>query len=101
MEKDIFNYEETSKLYFAGDVYFGVINAELYPEEVELENVSDLLINAVIATEDKSFDEHEGVVQKAIIRALLQEAINSNVKKVVSTLTQQQVKNHMLTHEIT
>lgn len=100
MEKDIYNYEETSKLYFAGDVYFGDINAELYREEVKLENVSDLLINAVIATEDQSFYEHEGVVPKAIIRAVLQEAINSNVKTGGSTLTQQLIKNQMLTNEV-
>src|SRR5690625_2834352 len=100
MEQDIYNYEETSKLYFAGDVYFGDINAELYREEVKLENVSDLLINAVIATEDQSFYEHEGVVPKAIIRAVLQAAINSNVKTDGSTLTQQLIKNQMLTNEV-
>lgn len=100
MEQDIYNYEETSKLYFAGDVYFGDIRADLYREEVTLENVSDLLINAVIATEDQSFYDHDGVVPKAIIRAVLQEAINTNVKTGGSTLTQQLIKNQMLTNEV-
>src|SRR5699024_1038444 len=99
-EKDIYNYEETTKLYFAGNVYFGDVRTDLYREEVALENVSDILINAVIATEDQSFYDHKGVVPKAIIRAVLQEAINSNVKTGGSTLTQQLIKNQILTNEV-
>src|SRR5690625_7590622 len=47
MENQIYDYEETSKLYFADDIYFGNIRSDLHREEVSLDNVSDILINAV------------------------------------------------------
>lgn len=100
MKKDIYNYEETSKLYFANDIYIGDIRADLHREEVNLDEVSDLVKQAVIATEDELFYEHKGVVPKAIVRALFQEATNSDRKTGGSTLTQQLIKNQILTNEV-
>ncbi|WP_200411425.1 transglycosylase domain-containing protein [Virgibacillus salexigens] len=100
MKQDIYNYEETSKLYFAGDTYFGDVRSDLYREETTLENISPQLIDAVIATEDEYFNEHHGVVPKAILRAVLQEVTNANTKTGGSTLTQQLIKNQILTDEV-
>ncbi|MGY0694772.1 transglycosylase domain-containing protein [Virgibacillus sp. FSP13] len=100
MEKSIYNYEETSKLYFAENKYIGNIRSDLHREEVALKNVSDNLIHAVIATEDESFREHKGIVPKAIVRAIVQEATNADVKTGGSTLTQQLIKNQILTNEV-
>lgn len=100
MEKSIYNYEETSKLYFANNVYFADVQADLHREETSLDNVSEHLINAVIATEDQQFREHNGVVPKAIVRAIAQEALNSDTKSGGSTLTQQLIKNQILTNEV-
>lgn len=100
MRKDIYNYEETSDLYFDNDVYLGKLRTDLYREEVKLENVSPHLINAVVATEDEYFYEHDGVVPKAILRALFQEVTNSSTASGGSTLTQQLIKNQILTNEI-
>lgn len=100
MRKQIYNYEETSKLYFADEKYIGDIRADLHREEVELENVSEHLKNAVIATEDELFYEHNGIVPKAIVRAIFQEVTNADVKTGGSTLTQQLIKNQILTNEV-
>ncbi|WP_449621350.1 transglycosylase domain-containing protein [Robertmurraya sp. Marseille-Q9965] len=100
MKKDIYNYEETSDLYFADDVYLGKLRTDLEREEVKLEDVSDYLIKAVVATEDEYFYEHDGVVPKAILRALFQEVTNSAVQTGGSTLTQQLIKNQILTNEV-
>lgn len=100
MRKDIYNYEETSKLYFSDDIYIGDIRADLHREEVQLEDISELIIQAVIATEDELFYEHRGVVPKAILRALFQEATNADMKTGGSTLTQQLIKNQILTNEV-
>ncbi|MFZ3578237.1 transglycosylase domain-containing protein [Virgibacillus sp. DJP39] len=100
MKKDIYNYEETSVLYFAENKYFGDIRSDIMREEVKLENVSDTLIDAVIATEDREFRQHDGVVPKAILRAVVQEATNATVKTGGSTLTQQLIKNQILTNEV-
>lgn len=100
MEKDIYNYEETSELYFANNVYLGEINSDLYREEVTLDEVSPYVKKAIIATEDEYFETHNGVVPKAIARALFQEATNASVKTGGSTLTQQLIKNQILTNEV-
>ncbi|CAM3762324.1 transglycosylase domain-containing protein [Mesobacillus zeae] len=100
MKKDIYNYEETSDLYFSNDVYLGKLRTDLYREEVKLDQVSNYLVDAVIATEDEYFYQHDGVVPKAIIRALLQEVTNSSTQSGGSTLTQQLIKNQILTNEI-
>src|SRR5699024_2685519 len=100
MEKDIYNYEETSKMYFDNDVYIGDIKSDMHREESDLEDVSDLIIQATKATEDQNFDEHNGVVPKAIVCAVMQEAMDTDVKTGGSTLTQQLIKNQLLTNEV-
>ncbi len=100
MKKDIYNYEETTHIYFANRVYLGSFRSDLEREEVPLKDVSPYAIKAIIATEDEYFYEHNGVVPKAIMRALFQEATNSATRTGGSTLTQQLVKNQMLTNEV-
>jgi len=100
MRKDIYNYEETSQMYFANNKLIGEVRSELYREEVDLENVSDFIVEAVIATEDQEFYEHNGIVPKAIVRATLQEFTNASVQTGGSTLTQQIIKNQILTNEV-
>ncbi|MFC0298771.1 transglycosylase domain-containing protein [Geobacillus jurassicus] len=100
MKNEIYSYEETSHMYFAGGVYLGRFRSDLDREAVRLSDVSPYVVQAVIATEDEHFYEHDGVVPKAVIRAMFQELTNSPVKSGGSTLTQQLVKNQMLTNEV-
>ncbi|WP_343033657.1 transglycosylase domain-containing protein [Alkalicoccus luteus] len=98
---DIFNYEETTEVYFAGDEYLGDLPSPLERREVDLENISDHLVNAVIATEDEYFFEHDGIVPKALMRAVYQDFSNAATQTGGSTLTQQLVKNQVLSSEVT
>lgn len=100
MKKDIYNYTETSDLYFSDNVYLGKLRTDLEREEVKIDQVSDFLVKAVIATEDEYFYKHKGVVPKAVFRALFQEVTNSAVQSGGSTLTQQLIKNQILTNEV-
>jgi len=100
MKKDIYDYTETSDLYFANNVYLGKLRSDLVREEVNLDQVSKYLIDGVIATEDEYFYQHKGVVPKSVLRALFQEATNSQVQTGGSTLTQQLIKNQILTNEV-
>src|SRR5690625_347780 len=100
MQRDIYNYEETSKLYFADNKYISDIRSDLHREEIELKDVSQNVLNAVIATEDQLFYEHNGIVPKAIVRALYQEVSSSGAQTGGSTLTQQLIKNQILTNEV-
>ena len=100
LSKSIYNYEETSEVYFAGGESLGTLRTDLVREEIPLEEMSDYLKDAIIATEDEYFYEHEGVVPKAILRAMLQEVSNSSVQSGGSTLTQQLIKQQVLTNEV-
>ncbi|KXH87166.1 transglycosylase domain-containing protein [Sporosarcina sp. HYO08] len=100
MRDAIFNYEETSELYFADGVYIGKVNADLERKETKLENVSKYVIDAVLATEDEYFEEHNGIVPKAVFRGIFQDVSNSASQTGGSTLTQQLIKNQVLTNEI-
>ena len=100
MKKNIYNYEETTEIYFDNSVYLGKLRSDLDREEITLDEISEHVKNAVIATEDEYFYEHNGVVPKAILRAILQEVTNSATRTGGSTLTQQLIKNQILTNEV-
>ncbi len=100
MRNAVFNYEETSEIYFAGDIYLGKLRTDLERTETKLSEVSPYVIDAVLATEDEYFQVHNGIVPKAIIRGLLQDVTNSDTQTGGSTLTQQLIKNQILTNEV-
>jgi penicillin-binding protein 1B len=68
---------------------------------VELDQVPPLLVQALLAMEDRQFYEHHGISIRGIIRALLQNIIDGGVSQGGSTITQQLVKNMMLSPERT
>ncbi|MBO8170589.1 MAG: transglycosylase domain-containing protein [Bacillaceae bacterium] len=96
----IFTNYLTGFAYFKDDTLIGQLRAEEDRRLVHLDEISDHLINAVIATEDKYFEEHNGIVPKSIIRAAIQDLTNSPVQTGGSTLTQQLIKNTILTPEV-
>lgn len=100
MRIDIYDYEEVTEIYFANDVYLGDLPSEVERREIKLKDVSKHLIDAIVATEDEYFFEHDGIVPKAILRATYQEFSNSSVQTGGSTLTQQLIKNQILTNEV-
>jgi len=71
------------------DVLYGEQNREL----VELEDVSQALIDAVIAVEDEGFYEHTGIDAKAIARAFIRNVNAGGIEEGGSTITQQLIKN--------
>ena len=100
MREQILNYEETSEIYFANNIYIGKLRTDLERKETSLSAVSPMVINAVLATEDEYFREHNGIVPKAVLRGLLQDVTNSATQTGGSTLTQQLIKNQILTNEV-
>ncbi|MBB5172768.1 transglycosylase domain-containing protein [Texcoconibacillus texcoconensis] len=100
MKKDIYDYEEISEVYFADDMYLGELPSELERREIPLEDISDHLIEAVIATEDEYFFNHDGIVPRSLMRATYQEFSGAPVQTGGSTLTQQLIKNQILSSEV-
>jgi len=76
---------------------------DLYREinrvEVPFEDVPQVLIDTVLTVEDDGFYEHEGIDVQAIARALLTNVESGDLRQGGSTITQQLVKNALLTPE--
>ena len=70
-------------------------------EPLKLGDMPAHLPNAVLAIEDERFFEHEGVDNKAVLRALVNNVSSGEKSQGGSTLTQQLVKTMLLTPEKT
>lgn len=66
---------------------------------VSIEKIPDVLITALITTEDRNFYSHFGVDTKSISRALITDILAGRFKQGGSTLTQQLAKTLFLTPE--
>ncbi len=92
----------TTKLYDRN----GELLYKIYQEEnrtlVPLEKIPDHLIKATLAIEDKNFFNHSGLSWRGILRALQHNILNPEDAPIGgSTITQQLVKNTLLTPEKT
>jgi len=78
---------------------------EIYEDEnrtpIALADVSPDLIHATIAIEDRTFYEHKGFDLKAIVRAFIANQESGTISQGASTITQQLVKQRLLTPEKT
>ena len=66
---------------------------------VTLDALPDDFVAALLVTEDRDFHNHWGISFKGIARALWNNISQGEVRQGGSTLTQQLMKNHFLTHE--
>jgi len=100
LEGDLEDVDETSHLAYEDGSNIATIDTELQRNSVGSDQISDTLKKAVIATEDEDFYEHNGVVPKAVVRALVSEVTGAG-SSGGSTLTQQIVKQQILSDEVT
>lgn len=68
---------------------------------VNIEQIPEHLIHAVIATEDQKFYKHNGINVIGIVRAMTQNTMRGEIVAGGSTITQQLAKNVFLTQERT
>ncbi|MGX7131519.1 transglycosylase domain-containing protein [Enterococcus songbeiensis] len=100
LQKSLGDISETSKLTYADSKEIATIRSDLMRTTIKSDQISELIKKAIISTEDEYFYEHNGVVPKAVVRALLSEAIGFGGGGG-STLTQQIVKQQVLSSETT
>lgn len=72
-----------------------------YKTYVSFKNISPHLINAVLATEDKNYFSHNGISYGRILKACYNNILSKRYKEGASTITQQLIKNTLLTSDKT
>ena len=90
------NVSSTSEIVYADGSVIASIESDLLRTSIKSEQISENLKNAIIATEDEHFNEHKGVVPKAIIRATLGNFVGLGSSSGGSTLTQQLIKQQVV-----
>lgn len=66
---------------------------------VKLNDVPPILVQALVAVEDRHFEKHHGISIRGIARAIYTNLVSGQLRQGGSTLTQQLVKNFFLTNE--
>ncbi|MDB5244834.1 MAG: putative penicillin-binding protein [Parcubacteria group bacterium] len=90
--------DQSTKIYDrTGQVLLYDYNRDAKRNVVPLTAISPHTINATIAIEDSSFYQHGGIRFSSIIRAVLVDVLGGALSQGGSTITQQVVKNELLT----
>lgn len=84
-----------------GDVLLFELHDDIKRTVIPFDEISPHMINATLAIEDSEFYEHNGVKPTAIIRATMVNLGTMDFSQGGSTITQQVVKNSLLTSEKT
>ena len=84
-----------SKVVYSDNSLISEVSSDLLRIPVDGAAISDNIKHAVIATEDETFESHNGVVPKAVIRAALG-SVGLGSSSGGSTLTQQLVKQQLV-----
>lgn len=80
----------------------GTLIAEFYDEKrypIKVADVPKTVINAFLAAEDANFYQHQGIDFTSVLRALYKNIVAGSARQGGSTITQQVVKNLLLTPE--
>ena len=96
------NVANSTKIYDrTGKVVLYNVHDNIKRTSVSFENISNNMKHATIAIEDSHFYEHHGIRITSIIRATLVNITRGEYSQGASTITQQVVKNALLTREKT
>jgi 1A family penicillin-binding protein len=92
--------DQSTKIYDrTGQILLYDYNRDAKREVIPLSSVSPNMINAAIAIEDSTFYQHGGIRLTSIIRAMIADVLGGSFSQGGSTITQQVVKNTLLTNE--
>ncbi|MEK9168113.1 MAG: penicillin-binding protein [Patescibacteria group bacterium] len=93
---------QSTKIYDrTGEVLLYDINRDIKRTVVQFDNISAYAKDAAVAIEDAEFYSHKGVRPLAIARAIFVNILHLGFSQGGSTITQQVVKNTLLTQEKT
>ncbi|MEZ4180561.1 MAG: penicillin-binding protein [Candidatus Doudnabacteria bacterium] len=90
---------ESTKIYAADNTLLYEVHGEVKRTLVDLDQISDDLKHATLAAEDQNFYHHSGISVTGLARSVLVNIISGEKRQGGSTITQQFVKNAVLTRE--
>src|SRR6266498_3259640 len=93
--KSLGELSEPTIVYDANGTQIGKLGVQ-DREPVELAEVPEILINAVIDTEDKTFWKNPGIDVSGVSRSFIENITSGEISQGGSTITQQLVKNRIL-----
>ena len=84
-------------------ILIGLINTKSFEDRklLRINEIPPILLNTLVAVEDKNFYRHLGFDLQAVLRAIIANLSSREISQGGSTLTQQLVKNFFLTRERT
>jgi penicillin-binding protein 1A len=94
---DLKKLAQPSTIYWADGSQMGKFGSEARDPISSLDEVPKIVQDAVIATEDRSFWTNDGIDLGAVFRAFLTNLTSGEIEQGGSTITQQLVKNRILT----
>jgi penicillin-binding protein 1A len=92
---------EVSVVHAADGTELAELSGPVRRQVVPLEDVPDVVIDAVVATEDARFFEHDGVDHRSMLRAAGRNVVAGDITEGASTITQQLVRMTLLDPEQT
>ncbi|MGT2934628.1 penicillin-binding protein PBP1B [Streptococcus castoreus] len=85
-----------SQMTYSDNSLISSLDTDLLRKPIANDAISENVKKAIVSTEDEHFQEHKGVVPKAIFRATLASVLGFGESSGGSTLTQQLVKQQVL-----
>lgn len=92
---------ESTKIFAADETLLYEVHGEIKRTLVNLDQISPDLKNATLAAEDQNFYNHSGISITGLARSVLVNIMSGEKRQGGSTITQQFVKNAVLTREKT
>ncbi len=93
---------QSTKIYDrTGEILLYDVHSDAKRTIVPFENISKYVKNATISIEDNNFYNHKGIEPTAILRAIIVDITGGGLAQGGSTITQQVVKNSVLTKDKT
>lgn len=101
MAAAIGDVELISTMHYADGEIISEFRTDLQRTIVTGEQISPFIKEGLVATEDEHFYEHNGMVPKALLRAVITEVTGFGNTTGGSTITQQLIKQQLLSSEVT
>ena len=99
---DQLSKSQSTKIYDrTGKVQLYDMSGTVHRTQISLDKISKFVKDGTIAIEDDQFYKHNGIEPMSMLRALFVDISSGSKKEGASTITQQVVKNTLLTNEKT